>query len=258
MSSLHHPTAIIEKGAQLDENVQVGAYAYIGAQVRLGKGSVVHHHATVDGLTTLGENNEVWSYAYIGGKTHDLKFKGGEPGLKIGSNNVFREYVTVHCGTKDGEFTILGDHNVILAYSHVAHDCVIGNHMVMSSNAALAGHVTVGNHVVIGWAAGTHQFCRLGDFAMVGACSKLVQDVPPMMIADGNPATVRALNKVGLERNGFSEADLGLARAVFKTLYKEGLNRSQALERLRAHPQCDSTIIQSIVRFAEDGSRGWA
>lgn len=258
MSSLHHPTAIIEKGAQLDENVSVGAYAYIGADVKIGKGSAIHHHATVDGATTLGQNNEVWSYAYIGGKTHDLKFKGGKPGLKIGSHNVFREYVTIHCGTDDGDFTLLGDHNVILAYSHVAHDCVIGNHLVMSSHAALAGHVVVGDYVNVGWSAGTHQFCRLGNFAMVGACSKLVQDVPPMMIADGNPATVRMLNKVGLERRGFSEADVSLAKLAFKTLYKEGLNRSQALERLAAHPQADSEIIQSLIRFAANSTRGWA
>lgn len=258
MASLHHPTAIIEKGAQLDEGVSVGAYAYIGADVRIGKGSVVHHHATVDGFTTLGTDNEVWSYAYIGGKTHDLKFKGGKPGLKVGNANVFREYVTIHCGTNEGDFTILGDHNVILAYSHVAHDCVIGNHLVMSSHAALAGHVQVGNHVNVGWNAGTHQFCRLGDFAMVGACSKLVQDVPPMMIADGNPATVRVLNKVGLERCGYSEADVALARVAFKTLYKEGLNRTQALDKLRAHPQAQSEIIQSLVRFAADSTRGWA
>lgn len=258
MSSLHHPTAIIEKGARLDENVTVGAYAYIGADVSIGKGSVVHHHATVDGLTTLGQDNEVWSYAYIGGKTHDLKFKGGKPGLKIGNRNVFREYVTIHCGTNDGEYTILGDDNVILAYSHVAHDCVIGNHLVMSSHAALAGHVVVGNHVNVGWSAGTHQFCRLGNFAMVGACSKLVQDVPPMMIADGNPATVRMLNKVGLERHGFSEADVTLAKLCFKVLYKEGLNRSQALERLSAHAQADSEVIQSLIRFAADSTRGWA
>lgn len=258
MSSLHHPTAIIEKGARLDEGVTIGAYAYIGADVTLGKGSIVHHHATVDGHTTLGEHNEVWPYAYVGGKTHDLKFKGGKPGLKIGNHNVFREYTTIHCGTNDGEDTILGDHNVILAYSHIAHDCIVGNHLVMSSHAALAGHVVVGNHVVIGWSAGTHQFCRLGDFAMVGACSKLVQDVPPMMIADGNPATVRALNKVGLERQGWSEADLGLARMAFKVLYKEGLNRSQALERLSQHPQSEAAAIQALIRFAAESTRGWA
>lgn len=253
-----HPTAIIEDGAQLDEGVSVGAYAYIGAEVTIAKGTVVEHHATVDGLTKLGEDNQIFPYAYIGGKTHDLKYQGGKPGLKAGSRNVFREYVTVHLATNDNEFTLLGDDNVILAYSHVAHDCIIGNHLVMSSHSALGGHVIVGDHCNIGWGVGLHQFCRIGDYAMAGACSKVVQDIPPYMIADGNPAEVRTINKVGLERNGFSSEEIDAARTVFKTLYREGLNRSQAREKIAADPRADSRTFARVLEFMQVKGRGLA
>jgi len=252
-----HPTAIIEDGAQLADDVVVGAYAFIGGEATIGAGTIVHHHATVEGWTTLGKQNEVWPYAMVGGKTHDLKFAGGKPGLRIGSRNVFREYVTVHCGTKDGEMTLMGDDNVILAYSHIAHDCTIGSHLIMSSHAAFGGHCVVGDHVNIGWNAGIHQFCRIGHHAMIGACAKAVQDIPPMMIADGNPADVKTINKVGLEREGFSPEEISLARSVYKILYREHLNRGQALERLRAHPELESRIVQFVLNFADGSVRGW-
>ncbi|HTB62650.1 MAG TPA: acyl-ACP--UDP-N-acetylglucosamine O-acyltransferase [Opitutales bacterium] len=253
-----HPTAIIEKGAALDEGVVVGAYAYVGAEVKLGAGTVLHHHACVEGFTQLGAENEVFPFALIGSKTHDLKFTGGKPGLRAGVRNVFREYATVHAGTKDGEFTVLGDDNVVLAYSHIAHDCVVGNHLVMSSHAALGGHVVVGDHVNVGWNVGIHQFCRLGAHSMAGACAKVVQDVPPFMIADGNPAGVRTINKVGLERSGFSAEDIALARTIYKILYREGLNRTQAVEKLRAHPQATHALIGSVLTFISQSERGLA
>ena len=167
-----HPTAIIEKGAQIADGVEIGAYAYIGSQVKIGAGSCVFHHATVDGFTTLGERNQIFPYAFIGGKTHDLKYKGGLPGLVIGDDNVFREYSTAHMATSDGTFTIVGNRNNILAYSHIAHDCVVGDNIVMSSHAALGGHVKVEDHAVIGWGSGVHQFCRIGAYAMLSASSK--------------------------------------------------------------------------------------
>jgi UDP-N-acetylglucosamine acyltransferase len=228
-----HPTAIIENGAQIAEGVQIGPYAYVGAQVKLGSGTVVHHHATVDGVTTLGENNQIFPYAFVGGMTHDLKYSGGKPGLVIGNQNVFREYSTVHGATKDGEFTRMGDHNVILAYSHIAHDCIVGNHLVMSSHAALGGHVIVEDHVTVGWSVGVHQFCRIGAYVMVGAMSKIVQDVLPLMIVDGNPATVRSFNKVGLERAGYVAKDLQVAKWIYKLFYREHSNRSDSLAKMQ-------------------------
>lgn len=251
-----HPTAIIEEGAELDEGVRVGAYAYIGSSVRIGKGTHVMHHATVDGGTTMGEDNEVHPYAYIGGKTHDLKYQGGIQKLEIGSGNVFREFTTVHCATSEGLVTSVGDKNVILSYSHIAHECRVGNHLVMSSHAALGGHVQVGDHVNVGWGAGIHQFCRIGDYGMAGATSKVVQDVPPYMIADGSPAVVRTTNKIGLERAGYSQEEIALVRQLFKIFYKEGLNRSQAAERIESDQLSDHAIARTFIDFVSKSERG--
>lgn len=251
-----HPTAIIERGAELEEGVIVGPYAFIGSKVKIARGTNVMHHATVDGATTMGPDNEVHPYAYIGGKTHDLKYSGGCPGLWIGAKNVFREFTTVHCATNEDSETVVGNHNLILAYSHIAHECIVGNYLVMSSHSALGGHVQVGNRVNIGWGAGLHQFCRVGDHAMVGAASKVVQDVPPFMIADGNPAMVRTTNKVGLERAGFSPEDINLVRRVFKMFYKEGLNRRQAAEKLSAELPVDHSLVLTFLAFVEGSERG--
>jgi len=251
-----HPTAIIEPGAELDEGVIVGAYAYIGAQVKISKGTQVMHHATVDGATTMGNDNEVHPYAYVGGKTHDLKYQGGCPGLRVGHGNVFREFSTVHCATTEEFDTIVGDHNLLLAYSHIAHECIVGNHLVMSSHAALGGHVQIGDRVNIGWGAGLHQFCRVGNYAMVGAASKVVQDVPPFMIADGSPAMVRTTNKVGLERAGFTPEDINLVRRVFKMYYKEGLNRRQASEKLRSEMSEPNEVVKTFLAFVAGSERG--
>jgi UDP-N-acetylglucosamine acyltransferase len=252
-----HPTAIIEPGAELADDVVVGAYAYVGARVVLGAGTVLHHHANVEGRTTLGQQCEVFPFACVGTKTHDLKFKGGEPGLRAGDRNVFREYVSVHGGTKDGEFTTLGNDNVMLAYSHVAHDCVVGNFLVMSAQSALAGHVIVEDHVNIGWGTGVHQFCRLGAHAMLGAMSKIVQDVPPYVIADGNPAIARSINKVGLERHGFTPVQMDAVKQLFRIVYRAGYNRTQALEQLREHAHAESAEFKHFLAFAGRGERGF-
>ncbi len=256
MATEIHPTAVVETGAELDDAVTIGAYAYVGPRARIERGSVIMHHATVDGNTRMGPENEVHPYAFVGGKTHDLKYGGGTPGLSIGAGNVFREFTTIHCATHEATETVLGNHNLILAYSHVAHECVIGDHLIMSSHAALGGHVKVGDHVNIGWGAGLHQYCRVGDYAMVGAASKVVQDVPPFMIADGSPAMVRTTNKVGLERAGFSLDDLNLVRRVFKAFYREGLNRSQAAEKLLAEEPAESPIVTTFLAFTEGSNRG--
>ncbi|MDD3180154.1 MAG: acyl-ACP--UDP-N-acetylglucosamine O-acyltransferase [Opitutaceae bacterium] len=253
-----HPTAIVEPQAELGDEVVVGAYAYIGGQVVIGDGTVLHHHATVQGNTRMGKQGEVFPFACIGMKTHDLKYKGGEPGLIIGDRNVFREFTSVHMATKDGELTRMGDDNVILAYSHIAHDCIVGNHFVMSSQAALAGHVIVEDHVNIGWGAGVHQFCRIGMYAMLGAMAKVVQDVPPYVIADGNPAVVRSINKVGLERSDFTVAQLEAIKQIFRTVYRQGLNRAQALDALRAHALAETPEFKHFLAFAASSQRGFA
>ncbi|NBV39297.1 MAG: acyl-ACP--UDP-N-acetylglucosamine O-acyltransferase [Verrucomicrobia bacterium] len=253
-----HPTAVVESGAKLGKDVAIGAYAFIGAEVTLGDGCFVHHHATVEGLTHLGSQCEVYPYALIGGRTQDLKARPGKPGLRIGARNVFREYVSVHAGTQEGEWTILGDDNVLLAYSHIAHDCTIGSHVVISSHSAVAGHVQVGNHVNIAWNAGVHQFCRIGDYAMIAACSKCVQDVPPYMIADGNPAETKMANVVGITRAGFSAEEITAAKTMHRLFYREGLNSSQAIEKAQALAESPNRVVQNFVAFAQSTKRGLA
>ena len=258
MAAKIHPTAIVEPGAQLGADVEIGPFAYIGGAVRLGDGTRIHHHASVEGNTTLGQACEVFPYANIGAKTQDLKFKGGVPGTLIGDRNVFREYVSIHAATNDGDFTRIGDDNTILAYSHIAHDCVLGNHIVMSNAISVAGHVCIEDHVTVGGVAGIHQFCRIGAYAMVSAYAKVVQDVAPFFIADGQPAVIRSLNKVGLERKGFTPEQLDRVKLIYRILFREGLNRSQALEKLQQHAQASSDEIQRVLAFAVKSERGLA
>ena len=255
MAGKIHPTAIIEPGAQLGADVEIGAYAYVGGTAVLGAGTRLHHHATVEGHTVMGAQCQVFPYACIGGKTQDLKYKGGQPGVRIGDRNVFREYVSVHEATNDGEFTVIGSDNLILAYCHVAHDCVLGNRIIMSNYTGLAGHVIVEDSVVVGAYGAVHQFCRLGAHAMLSACSKLVQDLPPYFIADGSPATLRAYNKVGLERSGFTAEQIDRVRQLYRLLYRDGLNRSQALEKLAAHEHAASAEFQRMITFAKASER---
>jgi len=258
MATQLHPTAIVESGAQLGADVVLGAYAFVGAGVTLGDGTRLHHHASVEGNTVLGAQCEVFPYACLGGKTQDLKFKGGNPGVRIGARNVFREYVTVHAATNDGEYTRVGSDNVLLASCHVAHDCTLGDHIVMSNGAMLAGHVSIEDHVVIGGYGGIHQFCRVGTFAMLSATAKLVHDLPPYFIADGTPAEIRAINRIGLERNGFTPEQLERVKLIHRILYRDGLNRSQALEKLAGHADAGSLEFRRMLDFARKSERGLA
>jgi UDP-N-acetylglucosamine acyltransferase len=256
MAAQIHPTAIVEAGAQLGADVVVGPYAYVGPEVVLGDRCVLHHHATVEGFTALGAGCELFPFTCIGTKTQDLKYRGGRPGLRVGDRNVFREYTSVHGATKDGEFTVLGNDNLLLAYCHVAHDCQIGSHLIASNSVGLAGHVVVEDHVTLGAKCGVHQFCRVGTHVMVGAMSKVVQDVPPYLIADGNPAIARSINKVGLERNGFSPERLEAVKHAFRLFYRAGHNRTQALEQMHAHPLAGTVEFRAFLGFVERSERG--
>lgn len=258
MATMIHPTAVVDTKAELDEGVEVGPLAYVGPGVRLGSGTKLHHHASVEGNTAMGRDCEVFPYACIGGKTQDLKYKGGNPGVKIGDRNVFREYMSVHAATADGSHTVIGSDNLFLANTHVAHECVLGNHIIMSNYAGLAGHVIVEDHVVIAGYGGVHQFCRVGQHAMVGGGAKVVQDVPPYVIITGYPATVRAINKVGLERSGYTAEEMDRVRRLFHILYREGLNRTQAMDKLQADPAVNSREFQLMIEFVRKSERGIA
>ena len=256
MSTQIHPSAIVDPSARLGTDVVVGPYAYVGAGVQLGDGTVLHHHATVEGNTTLGRSNEVFPFACVGLKTQDLKYKGGHPGTRIGDRNVFREFCTVHAATADGHFTVIGSNNHFLAYTHIAHDCVVGNHVVMSNNATLAGHIRMGSHVVMGGLSAAHQFCHIGDHAMIGGMSRVSLDVPPFMIVEGSPAVVRAVNKVGLERAGYTPDQLERVKTIYRIFFREGLNRAQALEKLRANSISTEPEVAAFIEFADKSERG--
>ena len=250
-----HSTAVIHPKALLGDACEVGPYCVIGEHVTLGDGCKLHSHVVIDGHTKLGKQNEIFPFASIGLKTQDLKWKGGLTRTEIGDHNTFREYVSIHSATGDGEVTTVGSHNHILAYCHIAHNVTLGNHIIMSNVATLAGHVTVEDHAVIGGLAAVHQFCRVGKLSMIGGCSKVVQDVPPFMIADGNPTETRTINKIGLERNGVSdEAQIAL-RQAYKILFREGLTMSNALARIETEvPPLPE--IKYLVNFVKSSERG--
>lgn len=250
-----HPTAVIHPGAQIGANCHIGPYCVIGEHVVLGDNCHLHSHVVIDGHTVLGSQNEIFPFATIGLKTQDLKWKGGITRTQIGDNNTFREYVTIHSATAEGETTSVGSQNHILAYCHLAHNVVLGSHIIMSNVATLAGHVTVEDYAVIGGLAAVHQFCRVGTMSIIGGCSKVVQDVPPFMLADGNPAETRTVNKVGLERNGVSDEAQAALRQAYKILFREGLTISNALTRIEAElPKLPEVL--HLVQFARTSSRG--
>ena len=250
-----HPTAIVHPGAQMGADCFIGPYCVIGEHVSLGEACRLHAHVVMDGQTTLGCRNEIFPFASIGLRTQDLKWKGGMTRTEIGDDNTFREYVTIHSATQDGDVTRVGSHNHLLAYCHVAHDALIGNHVIMSNVATLAGHVKVEDYAVIGGLAAVHQFCRIGTMSIIGGCSKVVQDVPPFMLVDGNPGQTRTVNKVGMERNGVSEEAQTAIKQAYKLLFREGLTIPNALARIAVElPSLPE--IQHLVAFARASERG--
>ncbi len=250
-----HSSAIIHPGAQIGAGCEIEPYCVIGEHVILGDGCKLHSHAVVDGLTKLGKGNEIFPFACLGKKTQDLKWKGGVTRLEIGDGNVFREGVTVHCATDDGHATVLGSNNLLLTHAHVAHDCVLGNHVIMSGFSALAGHVILEDHAILSGFAAVHQFVRIGKYAMVGACCPVRQDIAPFMLADGDPATPMTINKIGLERNGFSNEAITALKQAYKIIFREGLTLSSALANVESElPPLPE--IQHLVQFIRASERG--
>jgi UDP-N-acetylglucosamine acyltransferase len=250
-----HPTAVVHLRAEIGPDCDIGPYCVVGEHVVMGPRCRLHSHVVIDGHTRLGEGNNVFPFASLGLQTQDLKWKGGITRTEIGANNTFREYVTVHSATGDGQATVVGSNNHILAYCHIAHNVVVGNQVIMSNVATLAGHVIVEDYAVIGGLAAIHQFCRIGKMSIVGGCSKVVQDVPPFMLADGNPAETRTVNKVGMERHGVPEVSQSALRNAFKILFREGLTIPNALTRIEQDlPQLAE--IQHLVKFVRSSERG--
>ena len=251
-----HATALVDPKAELAVDVDVGAYSIVGPRVRIDAGTVVGPHVVLTGRTAVGKRNRLFQFTSIGEIAQDRKY-GGEPTTTtIGDDNVFREFMTINAGTaQDRGDTKIGNGNLFLAYTHVAHDCVVGNNTTFSNNAQLAGHVHIDDWVVMGAYAGVHQFCRVGAHAMVAAGAIVLQDVPPYVMAAGYPATPRGINAEGLKRRGFAADDILAVRRAYKTLYREGRTLDAAREALHAAAG-ESPPLSALVEFLSVPGRG--
>ena len=233
--SLIHPTALIDPAAELAADVEVGPYAVIGPDVRIGRGSKIGAHCVVQGHTTIGEDNTFFQFSSIGAAPQDKKYAGEPTQLVIGDRNTVREFCTFNTGTaQDSGCTRIGNDNWIMAYVHIAHDVQLGSQTILANNATLAGHVHVGDWVIIGGLSGVHQFVKIGAHAMVGFSSAISQDVPPFIMADGNPAAARGFNVEGLRRRGFGPERIAAVQAMYRQIYRAGLTLEQAVEGLPA------------------------
>ncbi len=251
-----HSTAIIEDGARLGENVSVGAYSIIGPEVEIGDGCRIGPHVVISGRTRIGSNNQIFQFASIGEAPQDKKYAGEDTALEIGSGNTIREYVTINRGTASGGgITRVGDDNLFMAYSHIAHDCQIGSHIVGANGATLAGHVEVGDWVIFAGFSGAHQFCRIGAHAFLGMYGGVNQDVPAYVMVSGQPPRPRGINAEGLKRRGFDKAQIRNIREAYRTIYRLGLSRDEAIERLQERV-AEQPEIQPMIDSILTSQRG--
>lgn len=244
--------AIIDPSAKLADDVSVGPWSYVGPDVEIGAGTVINSHVVIKGPTRIGAHNKIFQFASVGEECQDKKYANEPTTLVIGDHNVIREGVTIHRGTvQDNGETIIGSHNLFMAYAHVAHDCVVGDHVILANNASIAGHVHVGDWAILGGFTAVHQFCQIGAHVMTGASSLVLKDVPAYVMANGNSASPHGINVEGLKRRGFSKTAIQVLRRAYKAIYREGLTVAQALERLReleAHAPEVALMIQSLER----------
>jgi UDP-N-acetylglucosamine acyltransferase len=250
-----HPTAVINKSAKIDFSVEIGPYTVVKDNVEIKKGCKIGAFCNIEGNTTIGENNQIFTGAIVGSIPQDLKYKGEKSYLIIGNNNIIREYVTINPGTGKGGKTIIGDNNLLMAYAHIAHDCIIGNNIIIANVGTLAGHVIIEDKAIIGGLAAVHQFVRVGKLSIIGGCSKVVQDIPPFSTCDGHPAKVRGINSVGLKRQNFNLKTRNALKKAFKILFHEGLPLNKAIkvveESLPALP-----AIKYLLEFIRNTERG--
>ncbi len=249
------PRAAVDPSAELAEDVAIGPFAVVGAGVRISAGTRVGAHAVIQGPTRIGRDNQIHAFASVGTDPQDKKYAGENSRLEIGDGNTFREFVTINRGTAGGGgVTRIGDDNWIMAYVHIAHDCLIGSHTIFANNATLAGHVDVQDHAILGGFTLVHQFCRLGAHCFTAMGSAINRDVPPFVMVAGHMATPRGINTEGLRRRGFGGKRLAAIRQAYKTLYRSGLRLEEARERLAAESG-DNPDIDELVRFIADSRR---
>jgi UDP-N-acetylglucosamine acyltransferase len=256
MTTRRHPTALIDPGARLHDTVEVGAYCVVGGDVSVGAGTRIGPHVVIDGRTRIGERNRIFQFSSIGAIPQDLKYRGEPTELVIGDENVIREFTTLHIGTEGGGgITSIGDNNLLMNFSHVAHDCRIGNRVILANGATLAGHVTIEDFVIIGGLAAVHQFVRLGESSMLGGGAMVVQDVPPFCVVQGDRAGLVGINVEGLRRRGFAPEALKGIRGVYRLLFRSGLPLREAMATARA----EAGLVPEVIRFldfVESSKRG--
>ncbi len=253
-----HPTAIIETGAQIGDDVSIGAYSIIGAKAVIGNGCEIGHHVTIEGNTVIGSNTVISQFAAIGGPPQDLSYRGEDTRLVIGDRVRIREFVTVHRGTvKGGALTGIGDDCFLMAYCHVAHDCKLGQGVIMANCSHLGGHIELGERAILGGIVAVHQFVRVGEYALVGGQSGAAKDVPPYSLASGPRVHLYGLNEVGLRRNGFPRETIRELKKAFKTAFRSGLKMAEAVERIRADSP-DSREALIFADFLSSSKRGIA
>ena len=250
-----HPSALVSKKAKLEGAVGVGPYAVIGDNVTIGEGTRIGTHCVIEGNTTIGSGCEIFTGAVIGTRPQDLKYKGEKLFLDIGSNNIIREYCTFNPGTEEGGRTVVGNNNLFMAYSHVAHDCAVGSHCVIANNGTLAGHVTIEDRAVIGGLVAIHQFVRVGTLSIIGGCSKVVQDIPPYSTCDGHPARVYGLNLIGLRRQKVTKESIHLLDTAFRIFFSSGLSIKHALEKVEKELE-KSAELDVLIAFIKRSERG--
>ena len=256
MSSSIHSTAVVDPGAKLGEGVEVGALAIIGDGVVLGAGTKVGSGAQVRGPAVLGDNNRVFPYACVGFEPQDLKFEGGDTRLEVGDGNVFREFCTIHRGTEQGGgLTSIGDENLFMAYSHVAHDCHVGSRTIFSNSATLAGHVHIEDDATVGAFSAVHQFCRVGKYAYIGGYSVITKDALPWVKTVGQKPLCYGVNTIGLRRHGFAEDQIQTLESIMRILLRSGLNTSQAVERLQQEFEGNADV-DYLLAFLANSERG--
>ncbi len=251
-----HETALINSGAEIDSNVDIGAYSIIGDNVFIGSGTVIGPHVVIDPFTTIGRNCRIFQYAALGAVPQSLKFEGEKTYVKIGNGTIIREFVTIHRGTGfGGGITEVGEENFLMAYTHIAHDCRVGRKVVMANSATLAGHITIGDHATIGGLVAVHQFVKIGEYAFVGGKSAVVKDVPPYVIAAGDRAELHGLNSVGLKRHGFSPTTLSLLKKTYRIIFRIGLTMNEAIERVKAEVEQVPEVV-NFIDFIKSSQRG--
>lgn len=251
-----HKTAIIDAKAELDSGVEIGPYCIIGPQVKIAKNTKLAPHVVIDGWTKIGEGCRIFQFASLGAIPQDLKYKGEESWVILGNNNTIREFVTIHRGTaQSGGKTIIGDNNLLMAYSHVAHDCKIGNQVILANAATLAGHIEIEDYAIVGGLVGIHQFLRLGRHCIIGGGSGVNQDIPPYMMANGQRAKLYGVNNIGLKRHNFSPEAVSNLKKAYHIIFKSGLTVKKALDQVQAEIK-NSPEVDHLISFIKSSERG--